>query len=85
MSFRSMTGFGRGTAGSGGIHAEAELGCVNRKQLDIAVSLPKPLALLESRVQEELARVLSRGRVTVDVAVHGSARLLRPKTTVRLD
>lgn len=78
-----MTGYGRGVAVGGGLSVEVEVGSVNRKQLDIVVSLPKALALLEPRVQEELARVLSRGRVTVDIAVHGSARLLRD--SIRID
>ena len=73
MSFRSMTGFGRGTAGSGGIHAEAELGCVNRKQLDINVNLPRPYAALEPQVSSLIRETLSRGRVTGGVSVRHSA------------
>ncbi len=73
MSFRSMTGFGRGTAGAAGIHAEAELGCVNRKQLDINVNLPRPYAALEPQVSSLIREALSRGRVTGGVSVRHSA------------
>lgn len=75
MTVRSMTGYGRGGATSGGLRVEVEISSVNRKQLDVVVNLPKPLNLLESRVQDEIARVLSRGRVTVDIAVQESARV----------
>ncbi len=75
MSFRSMTGFGRGTAGATGIHTEAELGCVNRKQLDINVNLPRPYAALEPQVSSLIRGALSRGRVTGGVSVrHSTAR-----------
>lgn len=77
-----MTGYGRGVAVGGGLKAEVELSAVNRKQLDLFVNLPKPLALLESRMQEELARGISRGRVTVDIVVHSSPRR---RETIRID
>lgn len=83
MTMRSMTGYGRGMAMREGLKVEVEISSVNRKQLDLFVSLPKSLALLESRVQEEIARDLSRGRITVDIAVHGSARLMRD--SIRVD
>ena len=67
-----MTGYGRGVAMGGGLKVEVEVSSVNRKQLDLLVNLPRPLALLESRVQEDIAQVVTRGRVTVDVAVHGA-------------
>lgn len=75
MSFRSMTGFGRGTAGDAGLRAEAELGCVNRKQLDISVNLPRPYAALEPQVTGLIREALSRGRVTGGITVqHSSVR-----------
>lgn len=85
MSVRSMTGYGRGVSVRHGLKVEVELSSVNRKQLDLFLNLPKPLALLESRVQEELAGDVSRGRVTVDVAVHGSARQRREAIKVNTD
>lgn len=83
MSARSMTGFGRGAVASGGLHVEVEISSVNRKQLDIGLSLPRSLGQLESRVHDEVARALSRGRVTVDVSVRGSAELRR--RAIRVD
>lgn len=78
-----MTGHGRGVAVGGGLKVEVEITSVNRKQLDLAFNLPKALALLESRVQEELARNLSRGRITLDVAIHGSAQ--RRRESIHID
>ncbi|MBW7908755.1 MAG: YicC family protein [Kiritimatiellae bacterium] len=74
MSIRSMTGCGRATAQKEGLHAEVEVSSVNRKQLDIVLSLPRSLSILESRIHDEIARVLSRGRVSVNVVVRYSAR-----------
>lgn len=69
MSVRSMTGYGRGAATRNGIHAEVELSSVNRKQLDIVLSIPKTLSSLEARIHEEIAAVLVRGRISVDVTI----------------
>ena len=64
MSTLSMTGFGRGSAETGGFRAEAELSSVNRKQFDCAVSLPAGLSGLE----EKCRRLVAAG-LTGDVAV----------------
>jgi uncharacterized protein (TIGR00255 family) len=78
-----MTGHGRGVATRNGLKVEVEISSVNRKQLDLFLNMPRPLTLLESRIQDDLARALSRGRVTVNVAVHGSAQ--RRRDTIRID
>lgn len=78
-----MTGYGRAAVHADGLHVEAEISSVNRKQLDIALTLPRALGQLESRVHEEVARALNRGRVTVDVSVRGSAQLRRE--AIRVD
>jgi uncharacterized protein (TIGR00255 family) len=83
MSLRSMTGFGRGTATDQGLRCEVEVSSVSRRQLDVHVTVPAELRVLESRVQEEVAQALSRGRVLVDISVQGSAR--RRETSVRVD
>ena len=83
MSVRSMTGFGHGTAQSGGLRVDVEISSVNRKQLDIGASLPKALGQLEVRIHEAVGRALHRGRVSVDVAVRGSPELRRK--AVRVD
>lgn len=62
---RSMTGYGRGEASAKGMNVVAEVSSVNRRQLDIRVSLPKPLAVLESRVFEEVRKRVARGAVNI--------------------
>ena len=64
-----MTGHGRGTASANGVKVEVELSSVNRKQMDVSVSLPRSLAALEPLVYEEIHKSLSRGRVTGEVVV----------------
>ncbi|MBE7493450.1 MAG: YicC family protein [Verrucomicrobiaceae bacterium] len=64
---RSMTGFGRGEARREGVVWQVECGSVNRKQLEVAVNLPRELADLEGAVRSQVAAVVSRGRVNVIV------------------
>ena len=85
MSLRSMTGYGRGVASGQGLHVEVEVSSVNRKQLDVNLNLPGPLRMLESRIQDEIAKQLSRGRVIVEVAVRGSEKLKREAIRVNED
>jgi uncharacterized protein (TIGR00255 family) len=69
----SMTGHGRGSASAGGWRITVECTSVNRKGIEIAVALPKPLAALEPRLREEVQRAVRRGRVNVAVALEASA------------
>ncbi len=69
MSLCSMTGFGRGAVQRKGVRAEVEISSVNRRQLDVQIHLPRELQVLESRIQTEIARCVTRGRVAVSVAV----------------
>lgn len=62
-----MTGFGRGDARGEGVHWHVECSSVNRKQLEVAVSLPRELAELEIAVRGKVAGAVSRGRVAVSV------------------
>ena len=64
MSLNSMTGHGRGTASANGIKVEVELSSVNRKQLDISVSVPRSLTALVPRMDEVIHAAVSRGRVS---------------------
>ena len=73
MSLCSMTGYGRGTASVDGLRVEAEISSVNRKQLDVSISLPKSLSLFESRVAELVHRHIARGRITGDVVLNRSS------------
>jgi uncharacterized protein (TIGR00255 family) len=70
---RSMTGYGRGTATLEGRQIAVELSSVNRKQAEIALSLPRSLTELEPRVRDEINTHISRGRLTVAVALHAKA------------
>src|SRR5271154_3184242 len=67
---RSMTGYGRGTATFEGRQIAVELSSVNRKQAEIALSLPRVLIELEPRVRDEINAHISRGRLTVVVGLH---------------
>ncbi len=75
MGLHSMTGYGRGTAAGGGVRVEVELTSVNRKQLEVRLSIPRPLATLESRIVELIQEAISRGQVSGSVAIHVSESL----------
>lgn len=74
MSLMSMTGRGAGSASGRLARVEVELSSVNRKQLDVAVGLPRALAPLEAAVQRRIRQTISRGRITGDVRVTWSAQ-----------
>lgn len=65
----SMTGFGAATAPLKGASLRIEISGVNRKQAEVVVSLPRTWAELETRVRESVAARVSRGRVSVSIAV----------------
>ena len=71
-----MTGYGRGTSTFEGRQVSVELSAVNRKQAEIHLALPRELLELEPRLRDEINAHLSRGRLTVSVALHakGGAR-----------
>jgi uncharacterized protein (TIGR00255 family) len=71
MTLKSMTGFGRGHAQSGGVRVDVEVSSVNRKQLDVMVNLARPLQSLESTIVESVSRQITRGRIHVVVGVQG--------------
>jgi uncharacterized protein (TIGR00255 family) len=77
MALKSMTGFGRGEALLSGLRAEVEISSVNRKQLDVQVTLPRGLAVLESRTSQEVGKAFSRGCITVSVRLAGAGRSSR--------
>ncbi|MBN1269236.1 MAG: YicC family protein [Kiritimatiellae bacterium] len=83
MSLHSMTGYGHGAATGSGVKIEIELSSVNRKQLDIHLSLPKELLTLEPWIQEEIHKALGRGRVTGQAVLtyFGAKR----KSAIRVD
>jgi len=66
---KSMTGFGHGEASADGLVYRAEVSSVNRKQVDIVVSLPRELIRLEAQVRERIGECISRGRVNVSINI----------------
>lgn len=69
MALKSMTGFGEGAAAAEGIRVVVEISSVNRKQLDIHVSLPRNLVTLDAQVQQLVRSEFTRGRVSGIVRV----------------
>jgi uncharacterized protein (TIGR00255 family) len=76
MPLKSMTGFGRGQASTGGLTIDVELSSVNRKQLDIRVGLPRELSALEARMSRLIQKKVSRGSLagSVRVGLAGKAK-----------
>jgi uncharacterized protein (TIGR00255 family) len=70
MALVSMTGFGRGTAEGAAARVEVEFGCVNRKQFDARLTLPRSLAPLEARLSGMIRAAVPRG------SVQGAVRVL---------
>ena len=68
----SMTGYGRGSASEAGQRITVECASVNRKGLEVAVGLPKPLGTLEPRIREAVQKSVRRGRVNVTVVLEAS-------------
>lgn len=66
----SMTGYGRGDAARDGCRVTVEIGAVNRKQAEIAFSLPRDLDPLETRIRDAINRRIARGRLSVRVSLH---------------
>lgn len=73
MAMKSMTGFGRGEAQQAGVTWSVECSSVNRKQLEVAVNLPRELSELENVVRAEVSATLSRGRINVAVRKEAAA------------
>ncbi|MEE9367913.1 MAG: YicC/YloC family endoribonuclease [Pontiella sp.] len=72
MALKSMTGFGEGAAAALGIRVTVELSSVNRKQLDINISLPRNLVTLDAQVQSMIRAEFSRGRVSGIIRVEAA-------------
>ena len=68
----SMTGFGAATAPLNNASVRVEIGGVNRKQTEIAISLPRAWAELETRVRDLVAGCVSRGRVNVTISLQAA-------------
>ena len=66
---KSMTGYGRGNAVNASFSVTTELSAVNRKQLELAINVPRECLILESQIREILQAHLSRGRINVVVNI----------------
>lgn len=82
MAIKSMTGFGEGTASVDGIRVAVEISSVNRKQLDVNISLPRNLVALDAQVQSLVRQDFSRGRISGMVRVETTDGLTG---TVKID
>ncbi|MCX7886358.1 MAG: YicC family protein [Verrucomicrobiae bacterium] len=78
---RSMTGHGRGERSLDGLKLIVEVNSFNRKLPDVSVKLPPALDGLEPRIRDEVNARISRGRITVVVALQP----VSPSGQVRLD
>lgn len=65
---KSMTGFGRATAGVSDALVVAQVNSVNRKTLDLSVRLPEAWAPMETKITEKVREVASRGKIYVNIA-----------------
>jgi uncharacterized protein (TIGR00255 family) len=64
---RSMTGYGRATAAFENSTFTIEINSVNRKTLDLTVSLPEAWEALESVVGENVRKYATRGKIHVKI------------------
>lgn len=78
-----MTGRGSGSATNALARVEVELSSVNRKSLDIAVTLPRPLGSYEAAIQRQIQQALARGRISGEVRVIWTPRA--QAASVRVD
>lgn len=69
-----MTGYGEGIASKSGITIQTEITSVNKKQLDIQLSLPKNLICFESDIQKQIKKMVSRGRINGSVKIISSSK-----------
>ena len=69
---KSMTGYGRATAGLGANTLTIQVSSVNRKTLDLTVKIPEPWATLEPAITELGRRHAARGKVHVQIELTGA-------------
>jgi uncharacterized protein (TIGR00255 family) len=64
---KSMTGFGRGSAGGEDFNVSVDLKTVNNRFLDVHLRVGAEMASVESLVRRRIGEKLSRGRVDVSI------------------
>ena len=65
----SMTGFGRARAAGEQLDVTVEINSVNRRNLEVAVALPREWQVLERGLTERVRAGLQRGRIQVSVQI----------------
>lgn len=68
---KSMTGYGRATATLAGATLTVQVSSVNRKTLDLTVSLPHEWDALEPLVGELVRKFAARGKIHADIELTG--------------
>ncbi len=66
-----MTGYGRATAALAGSTLTVQVSSVNRKTLDLTVSLPDEWERLEPAIGEEVRKFAARGKIHLDIRLTG--------------
>jgi uncharacterized protein (TIGR00255 family) len=69
----SMTGYGRATAALGSFTVTVQVSSVNRKTLDLTVSLPRDWESLEPDVVADARQAVLRGKVHIEIELTGGA------------
>lgn len=81
---KSMTGYGRGECAQNGFKVTVELSSVNRKQSEIAVTLPRELEVLEAQLRDVINRSIARGRLTARVLLHAAEGKASGKVSINV-
>ena len=77
-----MTGFGRATFEASQVSFAVEVRCVNQRNLDLSVRLPRSLASLEPELRKLLAQRFARGKIDLGVTLAASSA---PRTEIEVD
>lgn len=78
---KSMTGFGRASRVEGQWETSVQASSVNRKSLEVAVSMPRVWQWLEPEISRQVRSVVRRGRVQVSI----ECKSVRAATGVKVD
>jgi uncharacterized protein (TIGR00255 family) len=86
MTIKSMTGFARADGAIGNLSWHWEVRSVNGRGIDVRLRLPAGFEGLEPRIREILGKRITRGSVTVNLAVkraHGQGQIQLNETALR--
>ena len=77
-----MTGFGRASFEAAGVAFAVELRCVNQRNLDLTVRLPRSLSGLEPELRKLAAQRFARGKVELSISLAAGAA---PRSELEVD